>query len=308
MRTVRLKSAACRAILGCGLSVGCFYCHVAKSAESVDLAVETDGFAARYYDVATNDTPVGIVVLGGSEGGYPNRRAKAFANEGFPVLSLAYFKTPGTPDYLDEIPLEYFDKPIKWFSSQPPMDGRRIVLCGGSKGGELALLLASRRQDIAGVIAVSPSSVVFQGLPKIFWPPRSSWSWKGKPVPFVPYDISRGINKQNLRPMYEQSLSHEMVVAQAAIPVERIQGPILLITGEDDTMWPASDMARRITTRLKDHEFPHTVQHIKYVEAGHTLNEYFMLGGTKSGNAKARIDSWKKINQFISQLRSEALV
>ena len=55
-----------------------------------------------------------VLVLGGSDGGIPSRRAKLLAESGFPALALAYFKTGRTPQYLDMIPLEYFDQPIEW--------------------------------------------------------------------------------------------------------------------------------------------------------------------------------------------------
>lgn len=280
--------------------IGTVCCCEAWCSEPVEITVTQKGFAATYYDVLEGTKPIGVVVLGGSEGGKSVHRAKAFVDAGYSVLSLAYFKEPGTPDYLDEIPLEYFDKPIEWFAEQPRMRGKGIVLVGGSKGAELALLLASRKKAIAGVIAVSPSSVVFQGIPQVFWPPRSSWSCKGEPLPFVPYDASKGVDTNHLRPMYELSLSHADKVAKASIPVERINGPILLLSGEEDDMWPASDMAEAMVARLKESKFLHAFKHVKYENAGHTLNEFFMVGGTKEGNKEAQADSWQKMLAFLS--------
>ena len=273
----------------------------AKCAALRELTVEEHGFAATFYDAPESDLPVGIIALGGSEGGKPVWRAKALAKEGYPVLALAYFKAPGTPDYLDEIPLEYFDEPMRWFAEQPAMRGKKIVLIGGSKGAELALLLASRKREIQGVIAISPGSAVFQGIPKVFWPPRSSWTYKGKPIPFVPYDVSRGVDTNNLRPLYEQSLSHPKKVERAAIEVEKINGPILLLSGKEDGMWPAAEMASSIEQRLAANDFPHSVVQIPYEDAGHTLNEYYMIGGTKEGNQQARVDSWQQIKDFLAK-------
>ncbi len=276
------------------------YCCEASCAEPLEITVAQEGFAATYFSAAEETKPVGVVVLGGSEGGKSVRLAPGFTAIGYPVLSLAYFKEPGTPDYLDEIPLDYFDKPIAWFADRPGMQGKKIVLVGGSKGAELALLLASRTREIAGVIAISPSSVVFQGLPQIFWPPRSSWTYQGKPLPFVPHDASQGVDPNNLLPLHELSLSHTEKVEKALIPVEKINGPILLLSGIDDGMWPAADMAEAIVDRLKQRQFPHAFEHVKYENAGHTLNEFFMIGGTSEGNKKARVDSWQQILAFLS--------
>jgi dienelactone hydrolase len=260
--------------------------------------VDGQGFVADFWSTPDSARKIGVLVLGGSEGGTPDRLAKSIAREGYPVLSLAYFKTTGTPDYLDMIPLEYFDKPIEWLSQQSAPNG--IVVVGGSKGAELALLLASMHPQITGVIAISPSSVVWQGLPKVFWPPRSSWSLAGKPVPFVPYDVSKGFDPNNLLALYEQSLEQTETVKSAAIPVEQIHGPVLLFSGADDKLWPSARMADAICQRLKSHAFKYRYEHIDYPDAGHTLSEYFMLGGTADGNHKARLDSGLRIRKFLN--------
>ncbi|MCA9094556.1 MAG: hypothetical protein KDA68_13785 [Planctomycetaceae bacterium] len=276
-----------------------YLCSEAASAEPLETTVAKEGFAATFYEATDRNREVGLIVLGGSEGGKPKHLASFFSAEGYAVMALGYFKVTGASDYLDEIPLEYFDKPIKWFADRMGMENRKIVLVGGSKGAELALLLAARRSDIGGVIAISPSSVVFQGLPKVYWPPRSSWSFEGKPVPFVPYDASRGVDPKRLLPLYQLSLTHQEFVKQAAIPVEKISGPILLLSGKEDQMWPAAEMADSIDERLSQHKFPHPFRNIQYEKAGHTLTEYFMIGGTEEGNRDARIDSSQKMLEFL---------
>lgn len=275
--------------------------HAAVAVDAMAMNVNEYEFAADFYDNGGEQPSIGVLVLGGSEGGKPTRQATGFAKAGYPVLSLAYFKAPQTPDYLDMIPLEYFDKPIEWLAKTERVQGRGIVVVGSSKGAELALLLASRHSQITGVIATSPSSVVFQGIPQVFWPPRSSWSYEGKGIPFVPYDASQGVDPTHLLPLYRLSLAQTEAVAKATIEVEKINGPILLLTGSDDAMWPASEMAEAITERLKANAFPHSYRHINYQDAGHTLNEFFMLGGTKEGNQKARLDSERQIADFLSK-------
>ena len=93
--------------------------------------------------------------------------------------------------------------------------------------------------------------------------------------------MSRGVDPANLRPLYELSLSHAEIVAKASIPVDKINGRILLRSGKDDRMWPASEMADSLVARLKEKKFPHTYEHVAYDDAGHTLNEFFMMGRYK---------------------------
>ena len=270
--------------------------------------VEGVKFDAEFYAPQDEAKNSAALVLGGSEGGIPSRQAQILAKAGFPALALGYFKTSHTPEYLDMIPLEYFDEAIKWLETNPDTQGRKLVVVGSSKGGELALLLASRNTQIRGVVAFVPGSVVFQGIPKVFWPPQSSWSYKGKPLSFVPYDFNQEAEQRNPFEIYRRSLKQQDAVKQAEIPVERINGPILLFSGESDAMWPSTEMCAIIIQRLKEKGFRHKYEHIKYENAGHTLTEYFMMGGTEEGNKKARIDSTRRMLEFLTEISDKQML
>lgn len=263
-------------------------------------------FDAEFYPPQGSPKKLGVLVLGGTDGGIPSRRAKYIAESGFPALALGYFKTMRTPEYLDMIPLEYFDQPIEWLKQNKHTQGGRIVVIGESKGAELALLLASRKAEISGVVAFVPSVVVFQGIPKNYWPPRSSWSYMGEPIPFVPYDVSNLPDPNNVLSIYRNSLKQQEAVRKALIPVTKIKGPILLFSARDDGMWPSVEMSDMITRTLRDQGFSYTCEHITYDNAGHTMTEYYMMGGTEEGNRKARIDSTEKMLSFLNRLSTES--
>lgn len=274
------------------------------AAAPTEQDITDQGFAGKFFYTGDAPRKMGVLVLGGAEGGIPRYKAPWIAQEGYPVLALGYFKVEGMPDYLDMIPLEYFDKPIDWLLNHEKTTSDSIVVLGGSKGAELALLLASRRKEIKGVVAFSTSSVVFQGIPKVFWPPRSSWKHAEKPIAFVPYDYSQGFNPNDLLGLYSHSLKQQQYVNQATIEVENINGPILLFSGLDDKLWPSAVMGDMICERLKAKEFKNPFEHIKYENAGHTLNEFYMLGGTPEGNKEARIDSSRRMYEFLKTLNS----
>jgi dienelactone hydrolase len=101
-----------------------------------------------------------VLVFSGSGGGLTASFAAALlAAHGYPSLALAYFKAPGLPQTLHDIPLEYFTRPLKLLRAQPGVDPRHVLVAGESRGGEAALLLgASFPQLINGVIAGVPSS------------------------------------------------------------------------------------------------------------------------------------------------------
>jgi len=270
---------------------------------TTSCAVEKD-LDMKYYPPKGAPKNVAIMMLGGSEGGLPNYYDTAgFTAKGYPCMTVGYFGTENTPDRLELIPLEYFEDAIIKFKSQPDVGNKKILVWGNSKGGELALLLASRYKQIDGVIATVPSSVVFQGIRSS----SSSWSYKGEPIPFVPYapyDQSKVVNRE-YREMYELSIKQTAAVEKAAIKVENINGPILLLSGREDTMWPSSQMSELIIKRLEEKEFPHWYAHIAYDDAGHTLDDSYMMGGNKDGNQKAKIDSEQRIIDFIDRLSQQ---
>ena len=105
------------------------------------LNVAADGFTGVYYAPPHAHAHAGVVILGGSEGGFHTLLGAAFAAHGYPTLSLAYFKAPGLPQQLEHIPLEYFAKALRWFAKQPQVDPERIAVSGVSYGSGAALLL-----------------------------------------------------------------------------------------------------------------------------------------------------------------------
>jgi dienelactone hydrolase len=297
------------------LSLVAWWHDTARGGESVAInkenmqatgsTVSGVSFDGEFYPPLGSPKKLGVLVLGGSDGGVPSRRARWIAENGFPVLALAYFKSKRTPEYLDMIPLEYFDQPIEWLIKSKHTQGGRIVVIGESKGAELALLLASRKPEISGVVAFVPSAVVFQGMPKDYWPPRSSWSHRGEPIPFVPYDLSNLPDPNNVLSIYRNSLKQQEAVRRALIPVARIKGPILLFSATDDRMWPSVEMSEMIMRTLRDEAFSYPCEHIPYDNAGHTMTEHYMMGGTEEGNRKARIDSTDKMLLFLNKLSAE---
>lgn len=222
-----------------------------------------------------------IVGLGGSEGGnaWAGERWRAqrerFLTQGYAVLALAYFGAEGTPASLDRISLEGVHDAITAATADARVDGRCIVVIGGSKGAELALLLASRYPDIKAVVALVPSHVVFAGdTPSLA---TSSFTAGGEPLPFVPvpWGAVPSLMAGDLRAAYTRMLEDEAAVAEAGIPVERINGPVMLVSARDDEFWPSTEMSERIIERLDDRSFRFARQHLA-VQGGHNepLDEF----------------------------------
>ncbi|MBI5033948.1 MAG: acyl-CoA thioesterase/BAAT N-terminal domain-containing protein [Chloroflexi bacterium] len=279
-----------------------------------------------YYPNKPGKYPT-VILLGGSEGGMMEGSASLLASHEYAVLALAYFGVDPLPKELIEIPLEYIASAITWLKAQPAVDANRIAVMGGSKGGELALLVgATYPQDIHAVIAIKPHTLVYQGISMNFQNfqngAKSSWTLNGKPVPFAtgaitPEYIGLFVGQPvSFRSSYEQPLNDSAIVAQAAIAIEKIDGPILFVSGTDDQMTPSSRLCDMAVERLKANQFPHEYTHLKYEGAGHTfdlvygpasdrVSGQFVIGGNKEINARATVDAWQKILAFLDkQLRN----
>lgn len=247
-----------------------------------------------------------VIVLGGSEGGISRDRAALLASHGYATLALAYFGIDSLSSDLDRVPVETIDRGVSWLESQPTVDRTKIAICGGSKGAELALIAAAWNPHIRAVIAYAPSSVVFQSITDKHVN-TSSWSRGDKEVPFAPYVSSETFSRSHrLVDLYDPSLA--AAPAESEIPVEKINGPILLLAGKDDALWPSATMAARIVDRAKRMHFAHDVTNLTMPDVGHHVAslpnrptaDSVRLGGTTKGIADAQFRSSKAMLDFLA--------
>jgi dienelactone hydrolase len=259
----------------------------------------------------------GVLVLGGSEGG--NSAADVAAQltaRGYATLSLPYFGADSLPRELDEIPLEYFMRAITYLAHRPEVDSTRIAIIGTSKGAEAALLVAARDPRVRAVVAYAPSSVAWSCICST--PAHSSWSFGGNPVPSIPPGRDPGVAiaaGQAQRPVvhYRYRMRDPEVVAKAAIPVERINGPIMLVVGGADELWPSGEMARQIRERRAGAAHRAGDTTFIYPRAGHRIGKSYLpagstrvaggrleTGGTPRANAAAQADAWPQVLRFLA--------
>lgn len=252
---------------------------------------------------------VGVLVLTGSSGRVDVSRARLFAGHGALALALRYFGGPGQSTGICEVPLATFTRALDWLRAQGV---EHIGVVGLSKGAEAALLLASYDARVDAVVAISPSSVVWAnvgpGLDGQVYPYRSSWTWQGAPVPFVPYlDSWRGPAGDEpvaFRSLYAESLAADPKVAErAAIPIERTRADILLVAGGDDQMWPSTDFAARLAARRERSGLP--VEIVSNPNAGHRPilpgedalppSPRYVYGGTPEADAALGAAAWPRV-------------
>jgi hypothetical protein len=104
------------------------------------------------------------------------------------------------------------------------------------------------------------------------------------------------------------------------IPVEKINGPVLLISAKDDRLWPSFLMSNEIMQRLAEHHHPYPDKHLSYEGAGHLILQMIpylpytaqrdpvnitrymnYYGGTSAADASALADSWPQVISFLTE-------
>lgn len=224
-----------------------------------DLTIAKAGFVGTYvWPAGVSRHRPAVLLFGGSEGGHPGfLSVDALVSRGYPVLALTYFRAPGLPQSLSQVPLEYFGRALSWLSRQPEVDPHRIMVQGVSRGSEAALLLGVHYPNLVhAVVAGVPSNVALCSYPGCA---TGAWTWQGKLVPFT-------------HQFDEPKPSDD---AGAVIPVEQIHGPVLLDCGGRDDTWTSCDFAHAIIARLRAHHHPYGDVLAEFPDAGHGSGRFF---------------------------------
>jgi dienelactone hydrolase len=292
------------------------------------IPVRSEGLVGTLFVPPGSGPHPVVITLSGSGGGLSEAGAALYASHGYAGFALAYFNYEDLPKDLVEIPLEYFETAIRWLQHQPRLDGDRIAVSGTSRGGELVLLLGATFAAIKAVIAYVPSGIVYGGIGRSgVRGAGPAWTFRGEPVPYLqprPEKLSEEPPPTPpgqpipLTPRFLHGLQDVEEVARVEIPVEHINGPVLLISGTDDAMWPSQRLAEIARRRFEAHHFPHPYRHIACEGAGHMIGtpyqpttvlasrhpltgEVFAYGGTAKAYAAARRDSWRQILKMLDE-------
>jgi dienelactone hydrolase len=289
--------------------------------------VRDNGLVATFFRPSGSTPHPAVIVVPGSGGGVPEPSAALLASHGIASLALAYFRAEHLPESLVEIPLEYFEGAIRWLRAQPAVGTRPLGVMGGSRGGELALLLGATFSDFRAVVGNVPSGIVHAGIAggARETHPRPAWTYRGQPVPFLsPRNAGQMASAPvtsaplPLAPIFLRAMQDRAAVEAATIPVERINGPVLLISGQDDQMWPSPALAEIAMKRLAERRFRFPYAHLSYPGAGHVIGQpgmpstvtaslhplagrWLAYGGNPKDNAAAAADSWPKIIAFFRE-------
>ena len=284
-----------------------------------------------------------ILLCGGSEGGIASQLPKAslLASHGYLVFVMAYFNYGALSKTLYEVPLTRFLSGIKYLRGLPEVDSAYIAAMAPSKGSEGLLAAASLIPDmkLRALIAISPSSVVWQGFGKGKPKPKSSWSHQDSALAYLPMSgvkimpqfILSGMLRQlglskllprfvrtTLSPAYSAVKKASKKVEAATIPVENIDAPLLFIAGGKDKIWYSDFMCQTMLNRRKTSRHADKDEVYIYPDAGHQFRipnlpttvpwlapkaakMILNFGGKPAANAEAQLDAWKKMLRFLDK-------
>lgn len=291
------------------------------------VSISENNFQADYFAKETTENKAAVILIGGGQWGV--YWGQEFAKNEMVGLSLPYTGKDGLPKLPEDIDLKYFENAIKWLGTQKAVNPNKIVIMGASRNAELALVIASTFPEIvSGVIAYAPSSVSWANtvLPYNSNELKASWTYNGVDIPYIPMEKISGTDsgKINMLAYWENGLSKKDLVNNAAIKVEKIKGPILLLSGLNDKVWPSAKMADMIEKRLEDFNFKYDYKNMKYENAGHLISgnpdqssgirtknitidgkDYeYESGGTDNGDFMAKKDAYKQVFNFLSNLKN----
>lgn len=292
--------------------------------------VQERGLAGRLFE-GVGDTPYdGVLVLhgAGGGGGYEQTYARYLAAHGYTAFCVEYFGTADSRDTLAEIPMSYFEEAATWLTAQQDVKSERVGVVGFSRGGEAALLVGAHVESVGVVVGYVPSGLAF---PSPTWmdgveEEGASWTVDGEPVPYIPVEEFVETSDEGLEATLEQTEASTPSVIdratksprdRAEIPVERIDGPVLLVSGEQDRVWPSKALADVAFKRLEANDHPWSVRHLSFSEAGHAIrvpysmkegadpDSHHRFGGTNGSNARASARAWRETLEYLHRgLRS----
>ena len=236
---------------------------------------EKDGFYGTYYENPKESDCTMIGLFGDDPNDYMAKcGAKWLHMNGVNALCMS----PGKKNYSHvNYPMERIETAITWLKKH---GSRKIGIMGMSTAGMDALVAASLFPDITLTFGLTPSDFVWQGFEQGKkdgcgeWPipGASTLSYKGEPLPYMPFVYEHPVYWQKIQEETRGSGDFERTTwlfidsekarehtEEEMIKVENIKGKLFLVGAEDDSFWETGKYIRRMDQRLKDH--PHTCEY-----------------------------------------------
>ncbi|MBA0430136.1 acyl-CoA thioester hydrolase [Stenotrophomonas maltophilia] len=279
--------------------------------------VQIEGRPAHLYlpaDLKTDAGAPAVVALGGAEGGFDGGDLYAawLASNGYVALSVAWYRGPGVPKDLIEVPLETVRDAVHWLQRHPCVDPQRVGLMGGSWGGIVTMATAVHLPGLRAAVSWVGSPAPFRGIARDVAPAdfraveRSPLSWQGRPLPWLPY--REEIDWGRPGPQWEPALRAAM------LPIGNIAARTLWIGGGDDRLGDSGVMMAVAQRQLAAAGRGTRDRFLYYADAGHLLTPilqptthrhdvgpFIDVGGTAEGHALADREVGPAVLAFLAE-------
>ena len=234
----------------------------------VCFTIENDGFYGTYYQCPQKSDYTMIGLFGDDPNDYMAKcGARWLRKLGVNCMAMS----PGRKDYSHvNCPIERVSKAIEVCKS---FGDSHFGIMGMSTAGMYSLAAASFIPDITLTVGLTASDFIWQGFEQgnkdgcKEWPVpgASTLSKDGKPLPYMPFvykhpDYWRVIQEETKgtgnylcsRRLFDDSEKNREHPEDEMIRIEDINGYLLLIGADDDTLWDAGKYVRRMEKRLEN--------------------------------------------------------
>ncbi|XP_072425270.1 acyl-coenzyme A amino acid N-acyltransferase 1-like [Chiloscyllium punctatum] len=246
----------------------------------------------------------GLIDLFGDEGGLIEFRACLLASRGFATLALPYFGFEDLPMTMTDLHLEYFEEAVNYLKKHPKVKGPGIGVIGSSKGGDLALSMITFLPQVVASVCISGCHANT----------ITDLHYKDMRLPSLSYNVDRIIVSDSGILDMSKTLENPSTNKGSIIPLEKAEGHILFVVGEDDKIWDSKFFASEAIKRLKKNG-KDNYKLLSYPGTGHCIDPPcspfrpakidrlfglpVLLGGEAIKHCYAQQDAWEKIQEFL---------
>ena len=265
----------------------------------INYTVEKDGFCGLFSPIEKNRNAAVIVLEDGPPDSLIVRTAMKWLNRsGVSAMGI------GPEKYMKGVhnwPLENVENAVRYLQSQ---GYDKVGVIGCSFGSNMALSAAVRIPAITLTIALTPMDWVYWGIfnDKLDGTSErpadgeSAFSWRGKPLPYMPspyqhpdyWNMFKIEGKQRgdmIASLNLHNLAEEKhpVTEDIRIPVEKINGYLILAGAKDDVMWDTGKGILRMEKKLEESEHSCKLEVLIYDHCSHLIFPESMVKLLMSG-------------------------
>ncbi|XP_066970708.1 acyl-coenzyme A thioesterase 1-like isoform X3 [Macrobrachium rosenbergii] len=245
----------------------------------------------------------GVVDMFGTAGGLLEFRSAQLASRGFASLALAFFNYDDLPKGLEEFDIAYFEEAVEYLLKHEKVINQSVGVIGISKGGDLALSMATYIPEVKAAVAINGCNANVQAEFKL----------SSRIIPGLQFDVSRAKFENEILDCFDV-LDDSLSMPEAIIPVEEADANFLFLVGRDDRNWKSVEYADHAVNRLIRAGKSNFEVH-QYPGAGHLIEPPYspfsrasfhglvrmplLWGGRTVLHTKAQIHAWPTLLRFL---------